>query len=138
MEHCVDFAFKGGASGEAKPIFRPSPGRLRRVDIRRVKPVGDFTFTTGVLQPLAIQAILNTAALTSASTQFNPQEGIVPLKGWLKMQAYDDEDVAIWTADKFGELSVPGDTKLDPENPTNVAWDFMGLHSLLDTGTLHV
>lgn len=123
------------ATGDEKEIFAPSPGRLRLVDVLRVKDKLKFTFELSQMSPLVWQLIFRTLNLSAgAGVQYNPLEG-AEVKAWLKIEQYDQTDAAWNTVDVFCYLNISGGTKFgdDVVKPTVEA---TVLHSTLNTGSL--
>ena len=118
---------------EERPIFAPAPGRLRKYDVLETKDDLQITLRGEELSPLAIQALFRTAALTAASTQYNPLEG-QSLKGWLKVQQYDQNDQLFNTVDVFVHLKVGALTFGD--DVARVEFAGSVLHSTLNSGAL--
>ena len=119
---------------EKTEIFAPSPGQQRLYDIIENKIKQSGSFLSKELSPLAIQALYRTAALTSASTQFNRFAGVL-LKGWLKIQRYDQTNTLTITEDLFVVLEVDGEIDLGG-GLAEVPWMYTVLQSTLNTSTL--
>jgi hypothetical protein len=124
------------AERDAKEIHKPLPGRKRRWKVIQGKGgESDFKFTVSEVTPLAVQLMFGTAALTGASTQFNPNEGSHFVEGWLQVQVYDGDDDSVTTVDHYVSLQLDGDVSLGEDI---VKFPFMakGLYSSLNTGSL--
>lgn len=118
---------------EEKEIFSPLPGKKALYDIIESKRKLSYKFTGKELSAQSMELAFGSLNLTSASTQFNPLEGVTK-KVWLKAQLYDQNDVLVLTLDHYGVLKIPalafGDDVVSP------AFEFTGLHSTLNTATL--
>lgn len=134
----IDFGIVREASvnyeREEIEIFAPTPGRKRLYDVLENKAQLTLTFTTDDFSALAFELLFGTLALTSASTQYNPLEGVVK-KGWLKLQQYDQADALMNTVDVFCYLKIGGEINF---GDGIVAPQFTArtLHSTLNTGSL--
>lgn len=116
-------------------VYRPGPGRLRLWDVLSTKDKLMVKFTCSELGPLAVETLYRTLALTEASSQFNPLEGVVK-KGWLKIQRYDQADAQRVILDLFVMLSISGDLNFGGGELVKPQFEAMVLHSTLNTGTL--
>jgi hypothetical protein len=116
-------------------IFAAAPGRLRRWDVVAGKDDASLKFTMQELSAIGIELLFGSLALTSGSTQFNPGEG-TPVKGWLKLQAYDQTDTQTVLLDMYCTLQADGDGDFGGENLTEISVEAKKLHSTLNTGTL--
>jgi hypothetical protein len=116
-------------------IYKPAPGRLRLYDVLSTKDKLTVKFTTEEFGPFSVEALYRTLALTSASTQFNPLEGI-PKKGWLKLQRYDQDDNLRVVLDLFVRLKIAGEVSMGGADLVKPQFECMVLHSTLNTGTL--
>lgn len=121
-------------SGDVKELWAPLPGTLRLKDVIEVKPDISFKFTVRELSALAVQVLFRTLNLTSASTQFNPLEGKT-LKGWLKLQQYDQNEALVMTVDVFVHLTCDGEVTFG-EDIVDFPFSARVLHSTLNTGSL--
>ena len=121
--------------GEAKEVWRPSPGKLILFDQIRVKPKVTFKFTCGELSPFHVEVMYRTLKLDSTSTQWNPMEGVAK-QGWLKLQRYDHNDQLRMVLDHWVELSVTGDVNMGGNDPVKPQFEAVGLYSPYNTGTL--
>lgn len=117
------------AAGEAVEQWAPLPGRLRRKNIFRTKEKIDLDLTVNEVTPLALQAIFRTEALAGATNEVaNPLEGGT-LRGWLKLQLYDQADTLRFALDQWCELRVNGAASIDPGKLLEVKFSASGLHS---------
>lgn len=124
------------ARGEGVEVWAPSPGQLRLHDVIASKSDIMVSFTLQQLTPLAFQLLFGTAALDSSSTQWNPTAGPGRVKGWLKFQAYNQDNVLVTVADLYSSVSVPEDVTLDPAALVEVTVEARLLTSSLNTGSL--
>jgi hypothetical protein len=81
-----------------------------------------------------VEHLLGTLNLGSASTQYNPLEGVTK-RGWLKIQQYDQSDTLINTVDVYVYLTIERDTEFG-EKEVEIEYSADVLHSTLNTGTL--
>ena len=124
------------ARGEGVEVWAPSPGRLRLYDVIASKSDIMLTFTLQQLIALGFQLMFGTASLDKTSTQWNPTEGPGRVNGWLKFQAYNQNNVLITVADLYSSVSVPEDVTFDPAALTEVTIEARLLTSSLNTGSL--
>lgn len=119
---------------EAREVYAPTPGVLRLYDVIETKRMLKITATCMEMSPLTFELVFGTLSLTSASTQYNPLEGVTK-KGWLKVQQYKQDDSIINTLDVFVHLKVTGEINFG-ENIVSIPVEAVVLHSTLNTGTL--
>jgi hypothetical protein len=119
---------------DEREVYAPTPGKLRLFDIIATKDRLSLKLTLNEMSPLAFELLFGTLALTNASTQFNPLEGLTK-KGWLKLQQYNQSDAAFNVLDVYCHLKVDGEVRFD-DNIVNVSLMARVLHSTLNTGTL--
>ena len=117
-------------------IYAPVPGHIVLYDVKKTKAKITIKFTTSEISPFAIEMLLKTANLSLSSTQFNPLEGNVEKKGWLKLQSYDQTDTAVMVLDVFVSLKVTGAMKIAGGELAKLECEALVLHSPLNTGTL--
>lgn len=133
----IDFGVISGfdidAQSELKEKYAPVPGRLVLYDVHETKRKIAIKFKAEQLSPLAWELMLRTLALSSASTQYNPEEGVVK-KGWLKFQQYDQDNTLVNTTDVWVHLKAKGQPL--GNDTTEVDVEALVLHSTLNTGTL--
>lgn len=130
----VDGATDSPVESEKIDIFASSPGVKRLYDRLETKLMRKGKLKVKELSPLALRIIYRTLHLTEASTQFNSLEGIL-VKGWLKLQRYDQTDTIRITEDLFVHLEVVSDIEMDG-GLAEVEFEYTVLHSTLNTGTL--
>lgn len=119
---------------EAREVYAPTPGVLRLYDVIETKRLLKITAQAVEMSPFAFELIFGTLALTSASTQYNPLEGVTK-KGWLKIQQYNQSDAIMNTLDVYVQIKVTGEINFG-ENIVTVPIEAVVLHSTLNTGTL--
>jgi len=124
------------ARGEGIEVWAPSPGRLRLFDVIPSKSDIILTLTLQQLTPLCIQLLFGTSSLDGTSTQWNPTEGSGRPKGWMKYQAYNQDNVLVTVADLYSSVSIPEDVTFDPSALTEVTIEARLLTSTLNTGSL--
>lgn len=121
-------------SRDVVDIFAPTPGIKRLWDRIETKRVLAATITMEEMSPLAWELLMGTLALTSASTQYNPLEGVTK-KGWLKLVQYKQDDTNFNVTDVFCHLAIDGDTEFG-DSVIAPVFKATLLHSTLNTGTL--
>jgi hypothetical protein len=119
---------------DEREVYAPTPGKLRLHDVIATKDRLSLKLTLNEMSPLAFELLFGTLALTSASTQYNPLEGLTK-KGWLKVQQYNQSDAAFNVLDVYCHLKVDGEVRFD-DNIVNVSLMARVLHSTLNTGTI--
>ena len=117
-------------------LTEPAPGLLQRSDVIMPGSLPVWSVTLKELDHTAIELIFNTLALTSGSTQFNPGERNATVKGWFKLQTYDQGNASVITVDTYGALSLKSGVTLDPTQVTEVQVEIRPLFSTLNTGSL--
>jgi hypothetical protein len=131
----IESAMEPPIESEKIQVFAPSPGVKRLYDVLETKRVRKGKLKCKDLSPLAIQILYRTLALTGASTQFNSHEGVL-VKGWLKLQRYDQTDTIRITEDLFVVLEIVSDIDMGGDGLAEVEYEYTVLHSTLNTGTL--
>lgn len=117
-------------------ILQGTPGKVQRADVipGASKPVYSIEFSE--VDPLAIELVFDTLALTSSSTQYNPGEKQGELNGWLKVQQYDHTDTLKNTLDVYGNIRLKGSVKAELGQQVSYTIEFRPIFSTLNTGTL--
>lgn len=123
-------------NGQGIEVWEPVPGGLELTELLRVGRKRTFKITCQRLQPITVQALLQTLALNGSSTQFNPGEAPGELYGWLKVQVYDHKHTLVLTVDHWVEIVLDGGLALDPKAKVDPVYTATGLYSVLNTGTL--
>ena len=82
----------------------------------------------------AFELVFGTLALTSASTQFNPLEGVTK-KGWFKLQQYKQDDTIFNTVDVFCAVKIASEVNFS-DNIVQCELEVRTLHSIYNTGTI--
>jgi len=116
-------------------IYEPSPGKVVLTDVMRNKHKLMAKFTSQEWGPFAAEVLYLTENLDSSSTQFNPLEGR-DKKGWIKFQRYDQNDELREVLDSWGRLSISGEVPFGGSDIVKPAFEFLSLHSALNTGAL--
>lgn len=116
-------------------VHAPSPGLKRLYDVVEVLDKLTIKFTVDEVSPLAMEVLYRSLPLTAASTQFNPLEGKTK-KGWLKLQRYDQNDVAVLIADLFVHLKVASEVNFGGSELAKIPFEAKVLHSIYNTCTL--
>lgn len=109
------------------------PGGLVDKDEIELSKKLKATFGTQEFSPLLIQALFGTLDLTTSSTQANPLEGKSIIKGWLKFQAYDADQVLRMTGEIWGALRLSSAEPWSGKNAVKGKWEFNVLRSSLNT-----
>ena len=87
---------------EEKEVWAASPGQLRLVDIIEMKRGLNFTMDLEEVGAVVLQLAFKTLALVDGTPdqQYNPTEGST-VKGWTKIQNYDQTDAIYNTLDLY-------------------------------------
>lgn len=119
---------------ESRDIYSPDPGQLTLQEKLAVKKTLKFQFTLGEVGPLFWQLVFGSLALTAGSAvQYNPMEGIGAVRGWVKIQQYDQANVLYNTVDLWSYLEVSGQADFTDSEAT-VDVDGTVMRSTLNTG----
>lgn len=121
--------------GNEIEIWTPSPGKLVLNDVIENKHKLMLKFTAQEWGPFSHEVLYLTEALDSSSTQFNPLEGGTK-KGWLKVQRYDQDNNLRLVMDLYGKIKISGDVQFGGSDIIKPQFEFLVLHSTLNTGTL--
>lgn len=129
----------GEASKEARreqaEVWGPSPGRLALKDVIDFKHQLTLSVTLRELGPKVYEYIYNTDRLNASSTNFaffsSPQ-----INGWVKFQAYDQENILLETLDFWAHLTVSGQQAVDGQRLAELQVQFQLLDSPLNAGLL--
>lgn len=92
---------------EEKEVWAASPGQLRLVDIIEMKRGLNWTMTLEEVGAFAMQLAFKSLALAEGggAQQYNPTEGST-VKGWMKIQQYDDTDTLWNTVDLYSYVRL--------------------------------
>jgi hypothetical protein len=118
---------------ESYDIMGGTPGGLVLKNKVQISKRLKVSFTTTRRDPITHQAGLGTLTLTASSTQANPLEGNLLVKGWLKMQVYDGDGTYRTTIDLWGCLKVTGVEPWSGKNPVKTTYEFEVEYSTLNT-----
>lgn len=121
-------------TSEQKDVFKPAPGQLRLYDVIDSKHQLNISAKAMEIGALSFELIFGTLALSAASTQYNPLEGLTK-KAWVKIQQYGQDDAILNTVDVFCHVSLGGAVAFGADIVTTDL-KFRVLHSTLNTGTL--
>lgn len=106
--------------GSRKEIWTATPGRKVLGQEIALMPKTEIVATCQDLTKLALQALYMTAPLsidlTETAFQFNPMEGSPIIEGWLKIQFYDHNNVAVKFIDAWCGLNFEGGFTADGDN----------------------
>lgn len=125
-------------TGKTEDFMAPSPGARQLYDKVVVSKGLKLKGKLMELSNLVYQVLLSTAALPTSPTaggQYNPLEGDPIVRGWLKLQQYNQANVLINTLDVFVAMTIPGDIAFG-DKPVDVDVEADVLFSTLNTGTL--
>ena len=120
--------------GETIETFAGAPGRRVRYDVLHTNQGIDLSFEMMKVRAEAFELVMGTAALTTASTQFNPLEG-AEKKVWLRAQLYDQNNALLAVIQMYGDLDYDGAMEVGP-SIIRPKFKFRGLHSIYNTGSL--
>jgi hypothetical protein len=121
-------------------FMAPSPGVRQLKDIITTARGLKIKSKLMEMQNLSYQMLLATLVLPTsgnnvAGGQYNPLEAEHRVKGWLKLQQYDERNVLINTLDVYVSGKVASDVAFgDQPVDIDIEWDV--LFSTLNTGTL--
>lgn len=87
---------------EEKEVYAASPGQLRLVDVVEIKRGLNMTVTLEEVGAFVMQLAFKSLALQegAGAQQYNPTEGST-VKGWMKVQQYDQADASYNTVDLY-------------------------------------
>jgi len=101
-------------------VWKGNPGRKSLYAEYATKPDSITTMTVKETSPLLFQLLHGTLDLSLVAAtnaiQYNEAEGKYHLVGFLKTQAYDQDNVLVNTKDVFGRLSISGAFQMNGEN----------------------
>lgn len=126
---------KDVVTGDMKEIWAPSPGLKQLYDILRLKPKRVTKVKLEQVSALAIQAYYLTQNLSDASTQMNILSGDL-MRGWLKMQRYDQKNREFFHDDTYGVFLATGEVDYSADEIIGVEFDFVQLQSPLNTSSV--
>lgn len=120
---------------EQAEVWGPTPGRLALMDVLDFKHQLTLTATLRELGPKQSEYFYNTGRLNSTSTNFNifssPQ-----INGWVKFQAYDEQNNLLETLDFWAHATVTGQRTFDGQRLAELQVQFQLLESPLNAGLL--
>lgn len=117
-------------------LTEPSPGLLQRTDVIMPGSMPVWSATLKEVDVLLFELAFNTLALTTSSTQFNPGERATTVKGWIKLQTYDQNNASVSTIDTYAAISLKAGVTFDPTQATETQLEIRPLFSTLNTGSL--
>lgn len=133
MGYIDEFTIK--PSSEVAEVKGGNPGGRTLVDVVEIEKKHVFTFKQQQVDPLFLQMVFGTLALTSASTQANPLEGKLLVKGWLKFQCYDVDSVLRLVGDYWVGLRVTDHDAMSGGGLVMATYEATGLFSQYNTLT---
>lgn len=120
--------------GEEKEVWAPSPGRLQLYDVLTTKEANNFSFKCEELSLLSFEALFGATALSDESTDFDLLEA-VPLKGWLEIKYYNQNNALLLTVQAFVHMKVNGEVSFG-DDIARVTFQARTLQSNYNKGTL--
>lgn len=116
-------------------LYGPNPGKIVLTDVIANKHKSMVKLTCQEWGPFHVEMFHLAGELNTASTQFNPGEGI-DKKGWLKVQRYDQDDALVEVIDRWVRLKPSGDVNAGGGDVMKPQYEALVLQSILNTGTL--
>lgn len=98
--------FKRATTAQTEDIWGGAPGGRVKKDVVEISKETKITFSTQQRDPISARFEMASLALTTASTQANPLEGVAVVKGWLKIQFYDKNSTLVEVVDVWVALRV--------------------------------
>ena len=92
---------------EERPVWAPSPGRLRKKKVLETKDELTITLRCEELSKLGIQALFRTEEIVAATSKYQPLGGKT-LEGWLLYTVYDQDDALFLTTRVWCRLKANG------------------------------
>jgi len=92
---------------EERPVWAPSPGRLRKKRVLETKDELTITLRCEELSKLAVQAVFRTDEITTAVSKYQPLGGKT-MEGWLLYTVYDQDDELFLTTRVWCRLKANG------------------------------
>ncbi len=108
------------------------PGTVVTTDVIELSRGLKLGWTSVDITPLVPQLMFGTLDLTGASSQGNPLEGPLNVKGWLKFQAYTGASRRI-TGDLWVSLKVTNPEPWSGKNVVRAKFEATTVHSALNT-----
>lgn len=121
----------------ATDVHAPALGTKVRVKRVRTQNNRNYTINFSELNRLGLATVFGADPnlLTDATVQFNPGEG-KQIRGWMKLQGYDGNNLLVVVAELYGVWEPNGTLKLGLDAPVAQSLKFAEEHSPLNTGTL--
>lgn len=123
-------------TGQPIVIKQGTPGRVQPVDILRPNSEPVYTFDFQEVDVLMMETVYQTLPLTTASTQFNPGERGATIKGWLKVQGYDETNTIKEQIEVWCEVSLKGPVRRQLGQQVKYSIEARQMFSPLNTGSL--
>ncbi len=92
---------------EERPVWAPSPGRLRKKRVLETKDELTITLRCEELSKLGVQAVFRTAEITTGVDTYQPLGGRT-MEGWLLYTVYDQDDELFLTTRIWCRLKANG------------------------------
>lgn len=122
---------------EEKVIRAPMPGAKRAINVVQQNHDEIVSLNIEEVTLLTLSLLFGTAQLATAATQFNPLSNVKPVRGWLKVQIADSEDVPLLTSDLWVRLRLASAIPLPAGAETmKSSLEGLVLHSLLNTTSI--
>lgn len=125
--------FRPAPESQVYDIMGGIPGGLVLKNKIEVEKRWKASFTTTRRDAITAQTMYGTLPLSASSTQGNPLEGKLNVKGWLQIQVYDADSNLRDVADVWGTLKVTSMEPVSGRNPVKVTYEFEVEYSTLNT-----
>jgi hypothetical protein len=123
-------------TGQPIVIKQGTPGRVQPIDVLRPNSEPVYTIDFQEVDPLMVELVYQTLPLTTASTQFNPGERGATIKGWLKVQGYDETNTLKEQLEVWCEVSLKGPVRRQLGQQVKYSIEARQIFSPLNTGSL--
>jgi hypothetical protein len=127
---------KTKAAVDTEMIYTGAPGKRVVDDVLETKHDISHEIKLHKLQNLVYELLFGSLPLDEGG-QFNPNEGS-EVRGWLKLQEYDSNNVLVATHDTFVYLKPPSEIDRTGEKHVEATIEAIQLYSTLNTGNLSV
>lgn len=127
--------FNYDPQSEDREVYAGTPGQIRLTNVKETKRNLVLTFTVQKLNPFIFEMLTKSGELDGTpAQQYNPLEGKT-MRGWLKVQQYDDSDALVNTMDVWSHLKINGGVEMG-DDIVRPQFTAKVLHSTLNTGQL--
>jgi len=118
---------------EVAQVKGGSPGGLMTKDLYEISRDIKITFKSQQMDPTFLRLAFSTLPLTTGSSQGNPLEGKALVKGWIKMQAYDADNILRVVGDIWVGLRLTGMEQWSGRNIVGGTFEAQTLFSQYNT-----